>query len=457
MVRIIEIGLISAVVLAVLAFGGTEPLAFSVVQVVLLGLGILLLVAYDTPRVGKPRLPVAIPLFLVALVLLQIAPLPASVVRLFHNTGNQPSGASFASISIAPYETLSYLVLLLTYLAAFYLTILVCQRPNGRRHLIFALLALGTFEACYGLVQYLTGWQQIFTYVKKDNLERATGTYINPNHYAGLLEIILPFALALAFYQFGKVPQIRSGTAHRMRRFFSDPESQKFFLPLFLAIILFVALVFSQSRMGIVSAVVSTLLLFTLIATSRLQRINTALLAILFLSAGTWMVVWIGPEPVIARFETLGQEYAATGRWPIWHDTLQLIRQHPWLGSGFGTFGVAFPAVQTTFLSMFVNHAHSDYLELASELGLPMGLLVLGAVFYLLLQSIRRFRISEPRFERAVALGCFGALVAILLHSLADFNLQIPANALLFVVVLGLTYASSPRRAPGSTEQSTVN
>ena len=445
MVRIFEIGLISAVALAVLAFGGAEPLAFSVVQIVLLGLGILLLVAYGTPRAGTPRLPVAIPLFLVALVLLQIAPLPASVIRLFHNTGNQLSRTSFASVSIAPYETLSYLVLLLTYLAAFYLTILVCQRPNGSRHLIFALLALGTFEACYGLVQYLTGWRQIFTYVKKDNLERATGTYINPNHYAGLLEIILPFALALVFYQFGKIPRARPDTAHRMRRFFSDPESQKFFLPLFLAITLFVTLVFSQSRMGIVSALVSSLLLFTLVATSRLQRINTALLATLFLSAGIWMVVWIGPEPVIARFGVLGREYAATGRWPIWHDTLQLIRQHPWLGSGLGTFGAAFPSVQTTFLNMFVNHAHSDYLELASEVGLPTGLLVLGAVFYLLLQSIRRFRISEPRFERAVALGCFGALVAILLHSLADFNLQIPANALLFAVVLGLAYGTSPR------------
>ena len=444
MVRIVEIGLISAVVFAVLAFGGTEPLFFSVVQVVLLGLGILLLVTYGTPRAGKPRLPVAVPLFLVALVLLQIAPLPASVVQLFHSTGN-PLSTSFASMSIAPYETLSYLVLLLTYLAAFYLTILVCQRPNGSRHLIFALLALGTFEACYGLVQYLTGWQQIFTYVKKDNLDRATGTYINPNHYAGLLEMVLPFALAIAFYQFGKVPQARPETAHRMRNFFSHEESQKFLLWLFLAIILFVALVFSRSRMGIVSAVVSTLLLFTLIATSGLRRINATLLAALFLSAGISMAIWIGPEPVIARFETLGQEYTATGRWPIWQDTLRLIRQHPWLGSGFGTFGVAFPAVQTTFLSMFVNHAHNDYLEFASELGLPTGLFLFGAIFYLLVRSIRRFRIREPRFERAAALGCFGGVVAILLHSLTDFNLQIPANALLFAVVLGLAYATSPR------------
>jgi O-antigen ligase len=447
MVRIVEIGLISAAVLDVLAFGGTDPLFFSVVQIVLFGLGILVLVTHGTPRIGKPSFTVAIPLLLAALVLLQIAPLPASVVQLFHHTGNQLSGASFASISIAPYETLSHLIILLTYMAAFYLTLVICQRPNSCRHLIFALLALGTFEACYGLLQYLTRWQQIFTYVKKYDLEEATGTYINRNHYAGLLEMILPFALALAFYQFGKIPKTLAGTEDRMRSFFSHEEFQKFLLCLFLAIVLFVGLVFSRSRMGIVSAVVSTLLLFTLIATSGRRRVNAALLAIVFLSAGIWMVVWIGPEPVIARFGALGQEYPGSGqsRWGIWQDTLQLIRQHPWLGSGLGTFAIAYPSVQTALLSWFVDHAHNDYLQLASEVGLPMALLFFGAVFSLLARSNRRFRMGESRFDRAIALGCFGAIVAILLHSLTDFNLYIRANALVFAVVLGLAYANSPK------------
>jgi len=455
MVRIAEIGLIAATVLAVLAFGGTDPLFFSVVQIVLLGLGILALVTQGKPSAGQAGFPLAIPLFLVAVVLLQIAPLPTSVVQLFGDTGSQLSRASFGSLSIAPYETLSHLIILLTYLAAFYLTLVVCQRPNGSRHLIFAFLALGIFEACYGLFQYLTGWQQIFAYVKKHNLEQATGTYINPNHYAGLLEMVLPFALALAFYQFGKIPKPQV----RMQGFFSHQEFQKSVLWLFLAIVLFVGLAFSQSRMGIVSAVVSTLLLFTLIVTSGLRRINAPFLAAVFLSAAIWMVVWIGPEPIIGRFEALGQEYAATGqnRWAIWQDTLLLIRQHPWLGSGFGTFPIAYTSVQTALLSWFVDHAHNDYLQLASEVGLPMGLLLFGAVFYLLLQSIRRFHIGRPLFDRAVALGSFGGLVAILLHSLTDFNLYIPANALGFSVVAGLACAcvcEGPGRRVGAETSS---
>src|SRR2546428_12413584 len=121
--RICKFCLISAVVLAALAFGGTEAPYFYVVQIVLLGLGILLLMTYCIARLGKPRLPVAIPLLLVALVLLQIVPLPGSVVQLFGGTRDQLNGTSFSRISIAPYETVSHLVILLTYLAVFYLTL----------------------------------------------------------------------------------------------------------------------------------------------------------------------------------------------------------------------------------------------------------------------------------------------------------------------------------------------
>jgi len=75
-----------------------------------------------------------------------------------------------------------------TYLTAFYLVLLVSADRNAKKRLVYALIALGAFEAFYGLVQYLTGWQQIFAYVKKYYLEDATGTYINRNHFAGFLE-----------------------------------------------------------------------------------------------------------------------------------------------------------------------------------------------------------------------------------------------------------------------------
>jgi O-antigen ligase len=448
MKRIIEIGLVSGVTVAILAFGGTEAPYFSVVEVLLLGLAILLLAGHGTSLAGYPRLPITIPVSLVVLVLLQCVHLPGPAGAVFAYTTNPLDSAPFSGISVAPYETLSGFLAWVTYLAAFYLTIVVYRQPHGGKRLMFALLGLGTFEACDGLFQYLTGWQQIFSYTKTVNLEMATGTYINYDHFAGLLEMTFPFALACACDQFRKIPQSHANLWRRLRMVLVREEAQKLVLWLFLTIVLLLAIVFSESRMGLISAVISALLLLILVATSGWRRTSAGALILALLAAGLSMAVWIGPDPVIARFETLGQQSAAPSdtRWAIWKDTLGLIEDHPWFGTGLGTFPIAYPSVQTAFAGRFVSHAHNDYLEFASELGIPGVLLLFGAVFYLLLQSARSFRRIENGFGRTVALGCFGSILGILLHSLTDFNLHIPANALVFVVVLGLAYANSWRR-----------
>jgi O-antigen ligase len=153
------------------------------------------------------------------------------------------------------------------------------------------------------------------------------------------------------------------------------------------------------------------------------------------------------------RFEALGEQYGASAnnRATIWKDTLRLIDAHPWVGSGLGTFSIAYPGVQTSFDGKLVSHAHNDYLEFASELGIPAALLLFGGIFYLLLQSAWCFRRNENRLDRAVVLGCFGSILSISLHSLTDFNLQIPANALVFAVILGMAYANSSKRSVVAT------
>jgi O-antigen ligase len=94
--------------------------------------------------------------------------------------------------------------------------------------------------------------------------------------------------------------------------------------------------------------------------------------------------------------------------------------------------------VQSVFLNLLVDHAHCDYLEAASELGLPGGTLLFGSVFWIVALAIRRYRKIEDSFDAAVCLGCIGSIIAILVHSLADFNLYIPANGLVFAVTLAL-------------------
>jgi putative inorganic carbon (hco3(-)) transporter len=440
MLRLLEVGLVAAVCVAVLAFGGTVPYLFAITQVIVLGLGVIFLLSGQFSPFTSLRFPVVPPLLLVALVLLQVCPLPVSLAPLFGRARSEPPGSTHFTISMAPHQTLSHLLLLVTYLTAFFLTLVLCRNRRAKKRLVYGLVSLGVFEALYGLIQYLTGWQQIFTYVKKFYLEEATGTYINRNHFAGFLEMILPFAFALALLCAGALFKNALGEERTIRKIFSSKELPSPVFWFFLAVLLFAALVLSRSRMGIISALVSLAAIMALSNTATMRSRTRAAVAVLFCLAVLGLVFWIGSDPVMNRFETLGQEYNLSGqnRISIWRDTLGLIRRHPFLGTGLGSFSVVYPSVQTTFLTRLVDHAHCDYLEVASELGLPGAFLLFGSIFWILVQAVRQYRIAAERFDKAVSLGCFGSITAILVHSLADFNLYIPANALVFVVILAM-------------------
>src|SRR6266704_1425882 len=255
--RVVEAGLLLAVTLAVLAFGGAAPQFFWVTQGIVLLLGIFQLVSAQGSPTISTRFPVTVPFLLIALVLLQVIPLPISLAPAFGISVADPPGHSYFTISADPYETVSHLLLLVTYVTAFYLVLALCEERKARKRLVFTLLAIGLFEAFYGLVQYLTGWQQIFTYVTKYYLQEATGTYINRNHFAGLLEMILPFAAVFAMQQVWTVWRRSRKESGRAKAIFSSMELPFLVFWVFVAAVLFAALAASRSRMGIISALLS--------------------------------------------------------------------------------------------------------------------------------------------------------------------------------------------------------
>jgi len=448
MLRLLEAGLIGAVCVAVLAFGGTAPSFFAVTQVIILGLGVVFLLSGKYSRLVAVGIPVVSPLLLVALVLLQICPLPVSLAPIFGRTSDELPARSYFTVSMARYQTVSHLLLLVTYLTAFFLTLLLCRDRNAKKRLVFALVSLGVFEALYGLIQYLAGWQQIFAYVKKYYLEEATGTYINRNHFAGFLEMILPFAMVLALRWTHLLSRNTSGGAGTFRKIVSRTELVSVVFWLFLAILISAALVLSRSRMGIISALVSLVAILALAGTSTVRPRTRAAVAALFFLGVLGLIVWIGSDPVMSRFETLGQEYNLSGqnRISIWRDTLGLIRHHPLLGTGLGSYSVVYPSVQTVFLTLLVEHAHCDYLEIVSELGLPGATLLFGSIFWVMAQAVRQYQIVQNTLDKAVILGCIGSIAAILVHSVADFNLYIPANALVFTIVLAIAWSTAHSR-----------
>jgi putative inorganic carbon (hco3(-)) transporter len=446
---LIQISLIFGLALAVLAFGGTDKIAFAVVQLLLFGSATFFVASVPEPAFRFSAKSAPVPALLTGIVLLQLCPLPESWLHFWASRDISPPGVRTGYLSFEPYATRTHFLILLTCFVAFYLARIVGRDRRRKRFFIVSLVALGTFEAFYGMVQYLTGWQQIFTYVKKFDLEEATGTYINRNHYAGFLEMILPFSLALVFYEYAKLRENR-GANMTLGKLMAKSGLQRLILPLCVAVILCAALAFSRSRMAILAAASSILVMFALVAISRFHGRTSSLLAAMFIVLSVGLAVWIGPGPIVSRFQNVGDEYSLGGpsRVSIWRDALPLIHGHPLLGTGLGTFPIAYTSGQTAFLGQFVNHAHNDYLELAADLGIPAALVLFASVLLILVRSTRVFLFGEGDFERVVALGCVGSIVAILLHSFADFNLYIPANALLFSVILGLAVAVP---APHST------
>lgn len=281
------------------------------------------------------------------------------------------------------------------------------------------------------------------------------------NSYAGLLEMILPLSLGLSLYYWQKArDRMHRRTARDFFRQFSSAEMFKCYLLLLISALISLAVVFSFSRMGLISMLASLGLMAAVISTGTNRGVLHAALIVILIAGGVAVAAWVGVDPVVKHFENLSHDdplaNGSEGRVALWNDTLKLIREHPWAGSGLGTFAFAFTPVQSHELNYSVDHAHNDYLEFAAELGIPaavflfLGFTVIGA------RTFHASRHARSSRTRALALGAFAGISALLIHGLADFNLHLPANALVFSVLLGMGFAMSMESAAPVQEATPV-
>ena len=267
MKRIIQWSLLLIIAGSSLAFGAVQPLAYSAAEAALFLVSAVVLIK----QTGEGKINLPVPLWILpflGLVLVQMIPLPGKIVswispnRLFFDVqaALAPAAAHWATLSIYPHDTLFGFFKLLAYLAAFILAAYSFEPREGRSVLALGLIVLGTFEAGYGIVQYLTGYQKIFGFTKQFYTEEATGTYINHNHFAGLLELVIPFAAMMVFYNLQSRPG--QGGAERWRgrpgRTGLDPRIVFY---AFIVILMLVGVVFSRSRMGMFSVLTSLILM----------------------------------------------------------------------------------------------------------------------------------------------------------------------------------------------------
>ncbi len=427
-----------------LPLGGVKPGSLLILEVACFAVFIIWVlktsVTGEKPfAAARPYLPI---LVFVLICLFQIIPLPGALLgvlsgkslEVWEKTGSVLSslgggaGGGFHTISVYPDATLRKTLLVLAYIV-FGITVSRSFRSDGWMKLALApVFAMLLIEASFGIYQYLGS----------GGSEDATGSYFNRNHYAGFLEMTFPLALGyvLSLGDWGG-----AGRRPLWSRLVSSENFQKQILFLFLLGIAFLAVLFSRSRMGIFSVLVS-LAFFTFLG-SRSIRTGQGLGRMVYtvLAVAVFFGLFIGLYPVAERFLHVGENLPS--RTELWKDALVMIKDFPLFGSGLGTFGYAYPLYKLSVEKPLVYlHAHNDYLELISEtgiLGFASLMAALGLFLYTSLKSLTRLAGEEDYFRFFILLGALTGVFSILLHGLVDFNMQIPSNALYFSFLIGLS------------------
>ncbi|MCF8106267.1 MAG: O-antigen ligase family protein, partial [Desulfohalobiaceae bacterium] len=262
----------------------------------------------------------------------------------------------------------------------------------------------------------------------------ARGTFVNRNHFACFLNLLWPVLLAWIM----SLEDMQPRTKGMSRAEHQEQIRYKKFLYGFLVGLAILALFFSRSRGGIFSALVGlTVFLFL----NRSRRAETVVLV-----CAAWAVMlaygWIiGFEEILARFDQIER---STGRLFIWEDTWRMVMDHPWLGVGMNAFETIGRVYNTSLPeSKFYYHAHNDYLQLMAEVGLPLAVTLILAAWTLWLVMARRVRQKARQaqgLEALLAAGALAGCAAFLVHSAVEFNWQIPANQVYFLVMMGLAW-----------------
>ncbi len=457
--RTLLYGLIAILVAAPLPFGSVRRGASLRLCAACIVLGVVWIVWRS--RAGLPPLPwrepaLAAGALIALLAAVQIVPWPgpvlravsprAAALRAAYEPTAQPGDGGQRPISLDPMATRLAALKWLAYLVALLVTLDLASRRAARETLATGLVLGGGWQAVYGLGEFLSGRQHIFGYAKKYYTDVATGTFINRNHYAGYLEMTLPLAIAALARALAR---LRSRPGASLWERLANASGRDLFgsaLLLLLALVMATALACSRSRMGIASAALALAATGIVLAWKGRGR-GFAAAAVVVAGATLLLFVQGGAGvPILDRFASAATEFQGSlGRREMWSQALRMASAFPLSGIGLGAFASVFPAFRTSGPGVALTHAHNDYIEWASEAGL-LGCLVLLASAALLAGPLLGRRGGRADFG-VLGYAAVASLVAIGLHSLTDFNLEIPGNALTLAVLAGL--ALSWRRAVG--------
>jgi len=429
--------------------GGARPFLWSFAASVFLGAFALFLLASRQSLAAidlKPWLLILLPVL--GYPVLQIIPLPLPVIsvlspqravwlqRSFDATGDSRWAAS---LSYVPLDTLAGGLWILT-LVLFALVLHRSIREGiiRPRRFLPALFAVAGLEAFYGISQVLVSSTGL-----GPGAQCAVGTFANRSHYAAFLGMIWPLQLVWLL----KVSDKDGKTWCGKKRFLRPAFAKQVFY-IFLIGLVILGLIFSGSRGGIIGLALSTAVLIYLGAKS------SSLISPFY--AGCWVVIliygWIiGFEGIVKHFAEIGLD--APSRLKIWQFSWNALRDHWLTGTGVGTYRSVVFAYQVFDTDLVqVGAAHNDYLQVASEWGLPFSLFIFFLVWgYWWITAIGVAKTGPAgegagTEEKLVRAGALAGSAAFLAHSWVEFNWQIPANQLYFTILLVLMRYKAPEQ-----------
>lgn len=457
-------GLLLAFVLAApFPWGSVQP-GITGTGKITLGAFLVALLAALSPdvrlRLGRARIPVAAVSAIAVLGFVQLLPLPAGLVRAVSPASAEAwSGAGKVlgafgrpappfRISLMPWETAGVALLALAFVALFLAAAALLERRASRR--LFGATVLASALVQVGVA--IAG---------EDRALRLHGSFVNPNNFAGYLEIGLAFAFGLLWYR------TRTGIRELSEATGAEERSDRLLgllPPTALAVIVFgviaAGIVVSQSRGGLLAACGGSLLLVALALqlrreVSRRSRVAFATLVVLVALGTAFAIAGAGSVAFLRFLMPDAADLGADYRILIWRDSIEAFRLFPWLGSGLGTFREALRRVQSPGVPGLVDQAHDEYLQLLVTGGLAGALLGLTALAFGVRALLSALRRQKHREESAFGLAGFGALAMLLLHGVAEFNFSIPAAPATLAACLGgawaaLQWARSDESAPPS-------
>ncbi len=437
-------------IFAPLAFGTVEQWSLVVLEVTTGTAYIVFFFSAWSSKDNLLKVPGLIPLLLLlGFMVFQLVPLPGSIIKLLspgtydvYSPIMSVSGDSgWISLSVNKRATLHEMLRIATYSLMYILTVQLLSNPARLKTVINVTVFLASVIAFLAIIQNVSSPDKIFWLRQGPSNAHPFGPWVNPNQFAGYMGLMSPLAFGLfLFYK----PRVGSSETLREKfvSFFTVPGIHFYFFLGFGTLLMVLAVFVSLCRGGILS-IVSAGAVFLLLLKWKFPGRGRVLFFIVVISL-FFAISWFGWDIIISEFNQAfdSEGSVSDGRLTIWLDTIEIIKAFPLFGAGFGSFLYIYPLYKTIGGSSIFDHAHNDYLELLTDGGLVGFTLVAWFVLSVLYHGFKMVRVRRDRYAVLLGIGCISGIVALLAHSITDFNMHNGAVGYYFFFLCGLLIAS---------------